>query len=132
MAVMQWSSALNTGIPAIDEQHQRIVTYINDLYDAREARDEERVGEVLTHLLDYAFSHFRYEENFMEEIGFPSLDAHKQIHRLFAQKVEEFVARYEEGEDVTDDLLNTLNRWLIHHIKNEDGEYADYARKQQD
>ena len=69
------------------------------------------------------------EEQFMQEIGFPSLDSHKKVHQLFAKKVEEFVARYEAGDDVTDDLLTTLNRWLINHIKNEDGEYADFNRK---
>jgi hemerythrin len=129
MAHLQWSSALETGITAIDEQHKRIVLYINELYDAREARDEEQVGQVLSELLDYAFSHFGYEEQFMQEIGFPSLDSHKKVHQLFAKKVEEFVARYEAGDDVTDDLLTTLNRWLINHIKNEDGEYADFNRK---
>ncbi|QFY90369.1 bacteriohemerythrin [Magnetovirga frankeli] len=132
MAHLQWSSALDTGIAVIDEQHKRIVLYINELYEAREARDEAQVGEVLTELLDYAYSHFGYEERFMREIGFPSLEAHQQSHQLFSQKVEDFVSRYEAGEDVVDDLINTLNRWLINHIKNEDGDYADYHRKQAD
>ncbi|MBF0254852.1 MAG: bacteriohemerythrin [Gammaproteobacteria bacterium] len=129
MPHMQWSNALDTGIDEIDKQHRRIIDYINSLYDAREARDEELVAKVLTELLDYAFSHFGYEERFMREIGYPSLEAHQVIHQQFAQKVEEFVSRFEAGEDVEDDLINLLNRWLVNHIKNEDGDYADFARK---
>jgi len=42
------------------------------------------------------------------------------------------VERFEAGEDVTKELLNMLQKWLINHIKNEDGDYVDLVFAVQD
>ena len=45
-----WSPELDTGIDVIDQQHRRIVDYINALETANLARDREAVGQVLESL----------------------------------------------------------------------------------
>ncbi|OGT88618.1 MAG: hypothetical protein A2286_03250 [Gammaproteobacteria bacterium RIFOXYA12_FULL_61_12] len=128
MAHLQWSSTLETGIEVIDEQHKRIVNYINQLYDAKETHDNAVVGGVIDELVDYTISHFAFEESLMEQAGYTFLEPHKKVHELFTKKVGQFISRYKGGEDVADELLNMLQRWLINHIKNEDGDYADIVR----
>lgn len=128
MAHLQWSSTLETGIDVIDEQHKRIVNYINQLYDAKELRDSVAVGGVIDELVDYTISHFAFEESLMEQAGYTFLEPHKKVHELFTKKVSQFVTRFKAGEDVADELLNMLQRWLINHIKNEDGDYAEIVR----
>lgn len=128
MAHLQWSSTLETGIEVIDEQHKRIVNYINQLYDAKEVQNVGMVGEVLDELVDYTISHFAFEESLMDQAGYTFLEPHKKVHELFTKKVSQFVSRFKGGEDVADELLNMLQRWLINHIKNEDGDYAEIVR----
>lgn len=128
MAHLQWSSTLETGIDVIDEQHKRIVNYINQLYDAKDSHDNIAVGGVIDELVDYTISHFAFEESLMGQAGYTFLEPHKKVHELFTKKVSQFVTRYKAGEDVADELLNMLQRWLINHIKNEDGDYAEVVR----
>jgi len=120
-----WTSDLDTGIKVIDGQHKRIVDYINELHDAKDELDKGKVGDIIGELVDYTVSHFSFEESLMEQAGYPFLGPHKKIHELFVKKVNSFVERFKNGEDVVDDVLVMLQKWLINHIKNEDGDYIE-------
>ncbi|WP_426415259.1 bacteriohemerythrin [Aestuariirhabdus sp. LZHN29] len=133
MEKLAWISELDTGIDIIDEQHKRIVNYINQLQDAHESRDREAVGDVLNEVVDYTISHFAFEEALMEQAGYSFCAPHKKVHELFISRVDRFSKRHEAGEDVAEELLITLRKWLLNHIKNEDGDYVeavqDYQRR---
>ena len=129
MAHIQWTEELNTGISIIDEQHKRIVLYINDLHDAKATHDLTKVGDIIDELVDYTVSHFAFEESLMEQAGYPFLNPHKKVHQLFVSRVSKFVERYKEGEDVTSELHTMLTKWLVNHIRNEDADYIDIVNR---
>ena len=125
MEKLKWSSELDTGVDVIDGQHRRIVDYINELQEAKDSLDKQGVQNVIDELVDYTVSHFSFEESLMEQAGYPFLGPHKKIHELFVKKVSTFVERFKNGEDVADDILVMLRKWLVNHIKNEDGDYVE-------
>ncbi len=129
MALIVWDSNLDTGIEVIDNQHKRIVEYINKLDVAREMHSQEEVGRVLDELVDYTLSHFTFEESLMEEAGYPFINAHKKVHQLFVKRVGDYMQRYKMGEDITEELLNTLKAWLINHIRNDDNDYSQIVKE---
>jgi hemerythrin len=124
MAHLKWSRELETGVDIIDEQHKRIVQYINELHDAQVTLDRAKVGEIIEELVDYTVSHFAFEESLMEQANYPFLSPHQKVHGLFVNRVNKFVERFNEGEDVAGDLLSMLQKWLVNHIRNEDGDYG--------
>jgi hemerythrin len=125
MAYLVWQDDLNTGIQIIDDQHKRIVAMINLLIHANENNhSREEVGEVLGELVDYTLSHFAFEEALLEEAGYAFTRPHKRVHEIFTVRVSEFNLRFQAGEDVTQDLINLLSRWLFNHIRNDDKAYA--------
>lgn len=128
MTYMQWSSDLDLGIEVIDNQHRRIVEYINDLHHAIDNHSREEVGEVLEQLVEYTMSHFAFEEDLQERAGYPFFHAHKKVHELFNRKIADFQQRFELGEDVSRQLLTMLRTWLINHIKRDDADYAETVR----
>jgi len=128
MAYLTWDSELDTKIPVIDNQHRRIVEYINELHDAINKGSRDEVGEVVDQLVDYTLSHFAFEEDLMEQAGYPFISAHKKVHKLFTKKVADFQQRFELGEDIARQLLTTLRTWLINHIKRDDNDYAEIVR----
>ena len=128
MQHIHWVSELDTGIDVIDNQHKRIVEYINQLIDTRVTHDKEQIAEVLDQLVDYTMSHFTFEESLMEEAGYPFLKGHKRVHQLFVKRVGDYMQRFRMGEDITDELLSTLRAWLINHIKSDDADFADIVR----
>jgi hemerythrin len=129
MSYFEWSPELETGIPEIDEQHRKIVDYINQLAAARESHDSSAVSNVLDRLVDYTASHFALEENLMESSSYASFHTHKSGHDLFVQNVLANKAELESGADITKQLLSTLKSWLMYHIKYDDANYvADVKR----
>lgn len=119
-----WTSDLNTGIDVIDDQHKRIVDYINQLESSMVKSSHLVVGEVLDELVDYTMSHFAFEESLQEEAGYPFLKPHKAIHGVFIRRVGDFQARYKAGEAIAEELHHMLSIWLVHHIKRDDMAYV--------
>lgn len=128
MAYIEWNSGLDTGIEVIDNQHKRIVDYMNKLEDTRVNHSREEVGIVLDELVDYTLSHFTFEESLMEEAGYPFIKAHKRVHELFVRRVSSYMQRFKMGEDITEELQNSLKAWLINHIRNDDKDYSEIIR----
>lgn len=122
---ISWTNDLNTGINVIDKQHMRIVDYINQLEIAKINQNKQLLKQVVNECVDYTLSHFAFEESLQEEAGYAFCKPHKKVHELFARKVGEYQQRLDLGDDVADELQETLERWLVNHIKRDD---ADYVR----
>lgn len=128
MAHLAWTSELEIGIEVIDNQHRRIVDYINDLHDASITKNREQIGHVIEQLIEYTLSHFAFEEELQEQAGYPFVKAHQKVHQLFARRVGEFQQRFELGEDVSEPLLTLLRTWLINHIRRDDADYSELVK----
>ena len=87
------------------------------------------ITEVIDEMVDYTLSHFAFEEELMEEAGYPFCAAHKRVHEVFARRVGEMRMRFEAGEDVVGELQGMLSRWLFNHIRNDDKAYADQVKQ---
>lgn len=132
MALLIWQDDLDTGIGVIDQQHRRIVEMINTLHQTQQQGQRLAVGEVIAELVDYTLSHFAFEEELMEEAGYPFCAAHKRVHEVFTRRVSEYRLRFEAGEDVTEELKQMLARWLFNHIRSDDKAYSDSVRRHLD
>ncbi len=126
--ILKWTADLSIGIELIDDQHRRIVEFINRLNEARETADNNAVGGVLAGLSEYTLSHFGFEEAVMKAARFAGLAQHRRGHERFARQLAEFGHRYALGEEVAGEVLDTLNKWLLNHIKREDHEYMDVVK----
>ncbi len=129
MTLLVWQDDLNTGIEVIDHQHMRIVEMINHLQVAQKSMERLAVSEVIDELIDYTMSHFAFEEELMEEAGYPFSHAHKRVHEIFGKRVSEYRMRFQAGEDVSDELRNMLARWLFNHIRGDDKAYAESVKR---
>ena len=128
MAFWVWNSTFSVGIEVIDNQHKRIVDYINELDAASRYNDIQKVYNVLLNLSDYTVSHFSFEESLMEQAGYPMVEPHKQVHKAFIRRIEFYKERYESGEDVTKQLMSELQIWLVNHIQHDDTDYKQVVQ----
>jgi hemerythrin len=119
-----------TGIKAIDKQHQQLVDMVNHLGQLRGATfksPENRhkvTGQVLGEMISYTISHFAFEESLMQDAAYQFFESHKRVHDLFVTRANEYEQRFTAGEDIVDELYDMLNRWLFNHIRNDDLAYA--------
>ncbi len=128
MAIV-WTSDLYTGIDAIDNQHRRIVDYINQLEDAIAQAKPLVVGAVLDELVDYTLSHFAFEESLQIEAGYKLAKPHKAIHDMFTKRVGDFQIKHRAGENVAQEVHDMLGTWLVHHIKRDDMAYVEVVKE---
>lgn len=129
MSYLVWDSSLSIGIDVIDNQHRRIVDYLNELDVAHKNQDSDKVTEILMGLIDYTISHFAFEESLMDKAGYPISDSHKKVHEAFTSHVNKYKERHENGEDISRQLMSDLQIWLTNHIKNDDRDYTPYVQK---
>jgi len=125
MSYWKWDPAFSVGIAVIDDQHKRMIAYINELGTISIYHDKAKIRAVLEALKDYSVSHLAFEESLMEEAGYPKLEVHKQIHLAFIERILFFKERYESGEDISRQLMMDLQMWLINHIQHEDADYKE-------
>lgn len=128
MPLIAWKEVYQTGIVALDEEHQGLVELINQLCEAiREKRGKDVLGEVLTALLDYTESHFQHEEKLMQQYGFPELEEHQKVHQSLRDTVQEINAKNVAGsEKLAHELYTFLRGWLLGHIVEVDKKYGAY------
>ncbi len=124
MAYLKWTKDLDTGIDVIDGQHKQIVSYINQLDDAKRSKNLALISKVIEDTVDYTISHFGFEETLIEDAGYEFVRPHKRVHELFIKRVSEYKQRFDSGDDVTDELHGLLSRWLFSHILNDDAAYV--------
>lgn len=133
MALIEWSEEYCIGLPEVDEQHKEWVNIINSLHESLLVEQGEQLGlltsKSLMAMQSYCEMHFKFEENYMEEIGYPDFAEHKALHKNFLENIIELFDKHTSSEAI---LLNTqlmkiLKNWLVQHILEEDSRIQAYA-----
>ena len=130
MKKLAWSNELNLGVRQVDDQHKRLVQLANNLISAvQDGAAEEILDFVFKELREYTVFHFRDEEGFMEEIGFPGRAAHAARHRDLKAQVKQYQRSLYEKQDISPgEVLAFLRGWLVDHIIYDDMEIAKYMK----
>ena len=128
MAYFNWSESYSVGIEKIDRQHRKIVSFLNELYEAmHQGKGKDALGWVLSDLVLYTKTHFSTEEELMAEYGFKEYQQHKKIHEKMTAKVLELNRQYREGVIHSPiQITNFLKSWLSKHIQETDKKFGPF------
>lgn len=125
IAIFPWNDNFATGIERIDEQHRRLVEILNDLA-THVAFPSQELGldVILASLVDYTLYHFATEEGVWSQYlpEDPAEVAHRAEHQAFIASVLKAKedARDRPVEELVQELLSLLTRWLASHILEKD------------
>ena len=125
---LEWSDSLSVGVPQMDEQHRKLVEILNRFYEAVEKGErDEAIEMLLKGAEEYTVFHFQSEENFMEEIGFPELEAHRKAHQNLVNEVRMAKEKHARGDrKAVRGLAAFLLSWLYTHIAKTDRKYGEF------
>ena len=90
MTRIEWNDEYLLGILEIDNQHKKLLSLANELYDIASGDGEKyklQMSIVLKKLTDYTVYHFSSEEAFMQKHGYSGTSAHKMAHDGFISEV---------------------------------------------
>ena len=131
MALFEWTDDFIIGITAIDDDHKLLVSLINQLHEAVEAKQsQEIIASVLTVLMEYTCTHFAREEKILEKSRYPDFEMHKERHQSLKEQVIKIHRRFVEGEvdGIDTETLVFLKEWLTKHILGTDLTYKSYVQ----
>jgi hemerythrin-like metal-binding protein len=101
-----WEDTFITGVERMDVQHRKIFDYMTTIYD--ELVDSRKKCDLFNGMLDrleiLCQIHFMEEEEFMEELKYPSAAAHKHQHDLLLAAIDRF--KTENNQCHLPDILN--------------------------
>ena len=130
---VRWNPSYSLGIKQIDDQHKRLLGFVNDLYNHAlddETDKREFFKAIIGQVVDYIKKHFAIEEKVMLATQFPGYYIHKMAHEEFVLTVVKTVKDFEAGKRlVLTNFSNYLRNWILSHIAIVDVKYCDYIKK---
>lgn len=128
MDYISWSENLSVGVSQFDEEHQQLVSFVNDLNNALKIGAASKTMEsILVHLVKYTVIHFNNEEHLMKLHNYPDFDNHKKAHDELTFQVNDFYSRLQSGKaSFSLELLTFLKDWLTKHILGSDMAYKEF------
>lgn len=121
--MIQWTPALATGVPLLDEQHQTIFRWLAELESATAEQRTLFGAYAITRLQSYVRDHFAAEEALMRAAGYPDLVAHVAEHEAFRRRLAELQVQA-MVRDASADTVAFLRDWLVNHIGKTDMSYV--------
>jgi hemerythrin len=127
MEKFEWNIKFETGIDKIDNQHKKIVDFINRLSFAVAHKDTRKnIATILSGCISYVKTHFRHEEEMFDKYNFVRSIEHKRGHKRVLKQLTDFQVLYSQNQSTPDeDLLLFLRGWLTVHILGEDMQYVE-------
>ncbi|MEA1880062.1 MAG: hemerythrin family protein [Campylobacterota bacterium] len=109
--------------------HEDELTVINDFYSAVKSKEIEKIDALFKTLLAEVESHFKTEEDMMEQSGYADMQMHKSDHDIMRKKLEKFHKRWEvlKGpKEVQGFLEKDFKKWYTGHVSKWDAQAAPH------
>jgi hemerythrin-like metal-binding protein len=128
---IEWHPSMSVGIDLIDEEHKKLVDYLNTLHESIEkGSNVEVLTKTIHSVMAYTVFHFNHEESMFLASDYPEKAEHVSEHKKIAEKLMEIQSRLRLGhtEQLSLELLLILKEWLVSHIQQTDMRYVKYLR----
>lgn len=122
MEFVEWTEKYSTGNPLVDAYHHIFFQMVQEFGASLKEEDPAPMTDRVAFLVDYTFMHFDSEERLMERAGYPDLEAHREVHARFKERVKTIHQQFLENPDSlrAEEVLALVQEWFAHHILGED------------
>ncbi len=123
----QWRNELSVLVPNMDDEHKKLLSYMTEMHLAHH-RGEDFVSQMarIKEFAAFVVAHFEHEEQHMENVGYPEIEAHKAMHKRLLERVSQYVGSFERTASVSPDFFSFLVAWLLTHISHNDIKYGRF------
>ncbi|MBN2896837.1 MAG: hemerythrin family protein [Campylobacterales bacterium] len=121
---LEWSDIYKLGIDEIDAQHHKLFDIVHEIFALSDHPGvKEEIKRIFYELSAYMATHFADEERYMQSIGFPELEAHRQRHEQIIIQTANILKTTKPSAGVS--IIKTkmkvaAKQLLVDHIVNED------------
>lgn len=120
-----WNGKVITGNKNVDRDHYALFEIYNELKVFDGSYSE--FAKILTKMTDFSLVHFKREEEYMKQMGYPKLCEHIKYHREYVLKVSTYNFQlFNSTPPSVDEILDFLKNWWVNHISNYDFDYENF------
>lgn len=117
IVAFEWSKAIETGRADIDQEHRKIIDFLNELRQAvYQPAADNRLSGTLLGLKEYVDLHFAHEEEIMNGFDYDERDLHLAAHAQFYRRVTAINDEHLGNPETAKALMLYVYDWLINHI----------------
>ena len=119
-----WDKAtFEVGIEEIDNQHRKLVDYLNKLAESVNKKLEISHSTALfIELYNYIKLHFKTEEIYFCTLNKDDCLLHELQHKHFIEELDRIITLNEFQEN-SREVIFSITDWLVHHIQVEDKKF---------
>lgn len=123
-----WRDDLRIGIAMVDDDHKKLIGFVNQLHRAmKDGGAATTVETLLNDLALYTEEHFAREEALMARHRYPGLEEEKAEHRTMVAQLKQLAKRFEEGDfSISMDIMAFARVWLNQHILGTDSRMTPF------
>jgi hemerythrin-like metal-binding protein len=124
-AFVLWCDEYSVRNELLDQQHQGLLSLINELYASILRGEAASLPRTLEKLEAYTRTHFLTEERLLRECGYELYEDHKKAHDWMIQKTISLRLGIRVGDNgASKEMFSLLKDWWIGHICRTDRQYA--------
>ncbi|RDX33470.1 MBL fold metallo-hydrolase [Arcobacter sp. HD9-500m-PIT-SAG02] len=121
-----WKDSYSIHIQVIDNQHKKILYFLNNISNAVQSNNDYNLKENLVSLKEFAQYHFEFKENILSKYNY-DIENLANKHESGLQKLYEIQHKVMKDEYFDrNELLEFLSNWVDDHIIQEEQEYSSY------
>ncbi|MGI9483096.1 MAG: bacteriohemerythrin [Hyphomicrobiales bacterium] len=123
MSLIEWKKEFETGIEAVDHEHQELVGLINELHEKiGQNASDETIKEFLGEVFAQISAHFALEETVMRKHSYDEYQAHKADHEALLDDIRDIMDDFDAGNynDYENALAPAVRDWFVNHFKTKD------------
>ena len=123
-----WGQVFSIEVDEIDDDHRKLMDLFNMLnHSVAQGESPDYLAAILEELVNCTAWHFSHEERLMLRHQYPAADEHKAEHRALVDSARTLQQKIlDAGNNVVDEDIEYLERWLTAHILTDDMQMGDY------
>lgn len=122
----KWDDAYSVGNNEIDAQHKKLLELADMI---PESMSEPLVKNYIMALCKYTREHFTVEEQMMQDMGYPKLEDHRQLHDGMIFSLRELSTKPFTDAKSVGEFKKFVYEWVIDHILRHDKEFIEFVQK---
>ncbi|WP_425449119.1 bacteriohemerythrin [Dethiothermospora halolimnae] len=133
--MFKWRENFSCNIKEVDKQHKYLFQLGENLHNIIKTKDGldhyDEIMAIFKELEEYTIYHFDYEERLMEKYNVSDIEAHKEEHNLFVERIKEIQSQDVDlrQDKVVMDTLMFIADWIEKHILKSDHKYKDFLNE---
>lgn len=128
--MIEWTESLEIGDGRIDAQHKELLDLVNAFQAKRLAgHDTSVLRRALDEIVLFTRYHFYCEESLMDEVGFPGLATHRDLHAVLRGILTRLGKDLDSGRYSAAEIEDFLVPWVMDHMVDEDRKIRDFLNR---